>query len=220
MLDSSPRLVAGLKKPHVQLTREYTFDRPATSLAPLIANVDFTANWRPLLRAARAGDPIGRSDKRFLFKYLEIHCDGVVEYGFVRDCNPETERSSPLYGDRVIAQVAVVAGWIDSLREFAGATCAEYAIEVAISVRDQPLLVRPRGAGSGGSHYEQFSAGKLPSGTQLFLGRRYPFTIQGESEALSSVLLSRVEMDLYHAAGLRCLDGHSLTVTSTGEEKQ
>ncbi|MDE0260181.1 MAG: hypothetical protein OXR82_17570 [Gammaproteobacteria bacterium] len=216
VLDSSSQLVAGLKKPVVQVTREYTFDRPATSLASMTTAQRFTPNWRPLLRAARVEDPDAPSDKRFLFRYLEIHCDGVIEYGLVdnfkRGLAPEPERLS-LYGDSVIAQVAVVAGWVDSLREFAGATCAEYAIEVAISARDQPLLVRPWGAGSGGSYYERLTGEELPSGTQLVLGRRYPYTIQGEHQALSPVLLSRVDMDLCHAAGFRYLDGQSLTLT-------
>lgn len=219
VLDSSSRLVEGLKKPVVQVTREYTFDRPVTSLASMITARGFAPNWRPLLRAARVEDPDAPSDKRYLFRYLEIHCDGVIEYGVVDNFKlgsaPEPETLS-LYGDSVIAQVAVVAGWVDSLREFAGANCAEYAIEVAISARGHPLLVRPWGADSAGSYYERFGGGELPTGTQ-FLGRRYPLTIQGEHEALSPGLLSRVEVDLCHTASFQCPDGHSLTLTSTAE---
>ena len=219
VLDRSPGgLVAGLKKPVVQITREYTFERPATPLANLYAAKNFTPNWQPLLRAARVEAPNHPSHQRYLFRYLEIHCDGVIEYGII-SCvgwGDKTDTLS-LYGDNALAQVAMVAGWVDSLREYAGATSAEYAIEVAISVRGQPLLVRPWGSGSGGSPYELLSGGKLPSGTQLFLGRRYPFTIQDESEALSSALLSRVERDLCDAAGFEYLGTHSYVVASTAE---
>ncbi len=213
VLDSSSQLVAGLKKPVVQVTREYTFDRPATPFANVTTAQPFTPNWRPLLRGARAEAPDSPSDQRFLFRYLEIHCDGVIEYGLVDNLLAQEPERLCLYGDSVIGQVAVVAGWVDSLREFAGATCAEYAIEVAVSVRGHPLLIRPWGAGSGGSLYERLGGGELPSGTQLVLGRRYPFTTKGEHEALSPVLLARVETDLCHAAGFQCPDGQSLTLT-------
>ena len=57
VLDSSSQLVASLKTPVVEVTREYTFDRPATPLADVITAQRFTPNWRPLLRAARVEAP-------------------------------------------------------------------------------------------------------------------------------------------------------------------
>lgn len=182
----------------------------------------FDSTWRPLVRAARIERPDSPSSERLLFRYLEIHCDGVIEYGFVTTCerafNSERKRL-PLFGDFVIAQVAVVAGWIDSLREFAGAPCAEYAIEIAISVRsEQPLQVCPWGADRGGSAYELYSGGKLANDTQLVLGRRYPYTVGADAKALSSTLLLQVETDLCHAAGFECLDDHTYRLTSTDEE--
>ena len=56
--------------------------------------------------------------------YREIHCDGLLEWGFF------AKQSIELNPDRPVVMFANVAAWADRVRRYANAPTAEYAIEV------------------------------------------------------------------------------------------
>ena len=102
------------------------------------------SDWRPMLRAARAesGNSTGYRS------YREIHWDGLLELGFVR----QGQESLNLYHDWPIVIFANLAVWADLVRRYANAPSAEYAIEFELIVREKPISI---------------NWGKLPTDTSL-----------------------------------------------------
>lgn len=87
-------------------------------------------SWRPLLRGARAGrDSSDPGYHPSYFGYQEIHCDGLVELGFVSIADEKTYSLSP---DWPVVMLANLAAWADHARKQAGASTVEYALEVEI----------------------------------------------------------------------------------------
>lgn len=94
-------------------------------------------HWRPRLRAARAElapDPLGSN--RIDNSYMEIHCDGLIELGFV-----STRRESPFPSDIIIALFANLIVWADNTRNKASSPAAEYALEADIRAKESPVSV-------------------------------------------------------------------------------
>lgn len=98
----------------------------------------FPAFWQPRLRAARAeSDPSLNPSGTDLLRnsYREIHCDGLVEWGYVEI------RTHPLSLNFPILMFANLAIWADRVRHQAGIPTAEYALEVEIYVKGGSLKV-------------------------------------------------------------------------------
>lgn len=105
--------------------------------------------WRPLLRAARAD-----SDSYFINRrspsvvepdhncYKEVHCDGLVEYGYSVSSFPPPDE---LFFDPDIF-VILLANLIvqaDRIRQEAGAPTIEYGIEIQFLAMTQVVIGRP-----------------------------------------------------------------------------
>ena len=97
--------------------------------------------WIPQLRAARTRSgyehllPINldRND------YIELHCDGLVEFGLVEVITDETTR--PIFSEPAVWALAYVIYWADALRRCAGIGQVEYAVQIAVHVRCEKVLV-------------------------------------------------------------------------------
>ena len=95
--------------------------------------------WRPILRGART-DSHRHSDSsdQDTSCYREIHCDGLLEWGFV------SKQSIELNPDRPVVMFANVAAWVDRVRGYANAPAAEYAIEVQFRVVGDAVITVKR----------------------------------------------------------------------------
>ena len=158
--------------------------------------------WNPQLRAARSR-PLHDDLPDFTYHgYLELHCDGLVEFGWlsvILDSN-----NAFLYSDYALRELANVICWADTLRRYADAGSAEYALEVAIhfTSKAKKLFVLPGSdRGWGGSVVERaHSAGELSRGVTPM--PRYALDDVADAPAL----LSRFEHDLCNAGGTAFAD--------------
>ncbi len=91
------------------------------------------AIWRPRLRATRSEDAHGSADTIRRNSYQELHCDGLIELGFVSVRSDKTVRYD-LRNDLPIVMFADLAIWADHVRKQALAPAAEYVLEVEIRV--------------------------------------------------------------------------------------
>lgn len=94
-------------------------------------------HWRPMLRAARAElgtDPTGSN--RIYNSYMEIHCDGLIELGFVSTC-----QESSFSSDILIVLFANLIVRADNIRNSASSPAAEYALEADIRAMGSPVSI-------------------------------------------------------------------------------
>lgn len=95
-------------------------------------------SWRPLLRGARADSATGAGLCLFNF-YGELHCNGLVELGFLA-CS-ESFAGTALSPDLPMVMFANLAVWASRIRAHASASTAEYAIEFESQVVGAPVSV-------------------------------------------------------------------------------
>lgn len=124
--------VEGLEEPWHRVCRHIGEERQIQ--APFI---EAPHNWRPLLRAARAESRYIRDIKRDRYNcYREIHCDGLIELGFVLDSQVFPERAGVYVPpNQLFVLFANLTAQAHRVRGQAGAPMAEYAIEVETYVR-------------------------------------------------------------------------------------
>ena len=121
--------------------------------------------------------------------YLELHYDGLVEFGWLAVID------KPLYSDYAVRELANVICWADTLRRYADAGRAEYAVQVAVHVNGEKVSVSPGSNGGWGTRVRNQAAGQLTHGVTAM--PRYSLDEVSDAEALLSVL----EHDLCNAAG-------------------
>ena len=93
------------------------------------------SNWRPILRGARAD--IRPSGKEHLeIGYQELHCDGLLEWGFAA-CS----QVSLLDPDLLLVLFANTLAWANHIRSQSTSPMAEYGIEVEIRTIGNPVRV-------------------------------------------------------------------------------
>ena len=155
-----------------------------------------TIFWRPMLRAARADDTDFFANKGVLNNlapeynsYREVHCDGLVELGFVASRSFSGSYENYLEPGMPLTLLANLIVQAVRLREQAGVPVAEYAIEVQILAKGTTITV-----GRPGPQYGR-PVGEFDSGSVTF--PRYP--LGDSAEALD--LLNLLRRDLYNALG-------------------
>ena len=147
--------------------------------------------WQPRLRAARA--EIGfdfASASRDINSYQELHCDGLVELGFVRVgrvSSGENGERHNLPADLPVEAFANLVVWADRVRRQALAPMAEYALDVEIRAIS--------GAVNVGTHGPRHYRDELSLGSTSF--PRYSL---GNSEEIPS-LVNLFWRDFWHAVG-------------------
>ena len=85
--------------------------------------------WQPRLRSARAESNFNFPNNLPYNSYRELHCDGLIELGFV-SCRGEKSNPFPLLPGLPIEMFANLAVWADHVRKQSRAPTAEYALEV------------------------------------------------------------------------------------------
>ena len=197
-------LVGGLQEPTVAVLRQTANDTSPQKIAGLRQQGTHSIpnGWRPQLRAVRS--PPQQQNDTMYGAYLELHCDGLVEFGWVA-MPPKNELT--LYSDEAIVEFATVLCWADTLRRFAGAVSVEYAVQVSIHVTGERLYCWPGSSHSNNYHWVKSSDG-LSKGVTTF--PRYSFT----DIKNAPTLLSLFEGDLFNAGGRSYPDSQlgSLTI--------
>ena len=102
-------------------------------------------NWKPKLRAARVASespgPVSRTNYRKF--YGELHCDGLVELGYISNgrLSPETGMETVLCEGWFISWIPNLLAWADQVRAQAHAPTAEYVLEVEVMVLGHPCFI-------------------------------------------------------------------------------
>ena len=190
------KLVEGLDTPSVTITRQLPDQEPMVvdGLGNL-HHVGQTA-WDPQLRAARSRPRHGDLPDFTYHGYLELHCDGLVEFGWLSVM--EGVNNDRLYSDYGVRELGSVICWVDTLRRYADVGRAEYAVQAAVHVTGEKVFVLPGphsgwGASAG---VRSHSSGELSHGET-----RLPrYSLNAFSDA--AALLPTFEHDLCNAAGM------------------
>lgn len=153
----------------------------------------FFLDWKPQLRAARAIATRGPGDELYQCAYNEVHCDGLIEMGFVSRCmiKPlirEEEPAVPLYEEVLISMFASLVAWADKIRKQARAPKAKYAIEVEIKASKDVSVKLDK------EPYSRMN-GNLPPSSKKFPG--YSFSNAKENSRLTS----KFERDFWNYLG-------------------
>lgn len=150
-------------------------------------------DWRPILRGARSGTdaadviPMGRSI------YRELHCDGLVEFGYVSDKSKKFGSDGPFFPFRVDWFVDMFANLIiqlDRIRCQSGSPFVEYVVELEIIINGRNAVEESEDS----SPHMQSRMSLDPGKIKL---PRYP--LQGPEGFLS--VLSQVEQDMWNFLG-------------------
>ena len=127
----------------------------------LDGHLDIPVYWQPRLRAARA--ELQYDTKRDRNTYRELHCDGLIELGFV-SVRGVHHQEAPLPADLPVEAFANLLVWADCVRRQAQAPTAEYALDVEIiSTSDRTIgvgthVLRPvRRLELGSTHFPRYS---------------------------------------------------------------
>ena len=199
VMDRAPHLTEGLEKPDITITRYYDENRSA----PVVGLEDIHRvpqhGWQPRLRAARSES--SRDSNLLYYAYLELHCSGLVEFGWASNLEYDDldgqGRAHDLYTDYIAVELANVMGWVDALRERAQVGWASYEVEVAVyTAASKQLRVLHGGGPSYGA--SQLLRHQL-SGTLSEPMTRLPRCSFTE---LTVDTLSDAERDLCHAASI------------------
>ena len=150
-------------------------------------------DWRPILRAAQSGTdaadviPMGRS------MYRELHCDGLVEFGYVSDESRKFGSDGPFFPFRVDWFVDLFANLIiqlDRIRRQSGSPSVEYVVELEIIINGRNAVEESEDS----NPHMQWRISLDPGKIRL---PRYP--LQGPEGFLS--VLSQVEQDMWNFLG-------------------
>ena len=104
-------------------------------------------HWRPMLRAARAEpSPNPDSNNHSYNRYREIHCDGLVELGFVSKLLDFDKKYLYFEEELPLIFFANLVVWADRVRIQALSPTVEYVLEVEIRAVGRTVSIRRSGA--------------------------------------------------------------------------
>ena len=192
------KLVEGLNTPSVRVTRRLPDQEPTVVEGLGNRHRVGHTGWNPQLRAARSRPRHDLPDFRY-HGYLELHCDGLVEFGWlavIEDVNKE-----PLYSDYAVRELANVICWADTLRRYADVGRVEYAVQVAIHVTGEKVFVLP---GSNSGWASAVRRGHLAGELSRGVTEMPRYALDDLSDA--GALLSMLEHDLCNAGGMAFAD--------------
>ena len=143
--------------------------------------------WIPRLRAAQWEYLIGPSSASAFISYRELHCNGMIELGFLsihgKDDDRRSGHSWRLHYAVPAVEFATVALWADHVRTEAGAPGAEYVIDVEIETKGTCTLINvddlygePFGSlGTGSTPFPRYSLGDQAEIPSLLNGFEHDF---------------------------------------------
>ncbi len=175
------RLAEGLEEPwHNVLSHQEGSVRPLAGLGS--GGTVVAQHWRPKLRAARAESHAdGISVSHIDNSYRELHCDGLIELGYV------CVHQHPLLPGLAVQMFANLATWADRVRNQASAPSAEYVLEFEVFSAGGPVQVPSRD----------------PSSSLIFVegSTRFPRIPLGDSDEIPEIL-ALVDRDFWNSLGI------------------
>ena len=135
-----------------------------------LESMDMLPNyWQPRLRSARAERDLNFPNNLPYNSYRELHCDGLIELGFVA-CRGEKSNLFFLLPGLPIEMFANLTVWADCIRRQSLAPTAEYALEFeVISIGGSVVVSDPN---SDHHHFARHDPPTLQPGTTKF--PKYP----------------------------------------------
>ena len=184
-------IISGLDTPKIKVSRQSNSGKQDQNTLH-----DFFEypSWRPMLRATRWERFNNSTDEPLRYNlYRELHCDGLIELGFLSGYSTSDEKDSlQLSLNTPIQLFANLAAWAAHVGRQANAPTAEYALEVEIYVKGGPVSVKrgyvlPLDMDS--------EKGKLQPGSTKF--PKYPL---GDGHKIPE-LLTLFHRDFWHSLG-------------------
>ena len=191
------RLVEGLNTPSVTVTRQLPDQEPTVVVGLRNFQSIGHSGWTPQLRSARSRPQYDIPEFKWQ-SYLELHCDGLVEFGWLAVIEDSNERM--LYSDYAVRELANVICWADTLRRYADVGRAEYAVQAAVHVTGEKVFVLP-GSNKGASAVRR---GHLAATLSRGVTAMPRYALDDVSDA--GALLSMLEHDLCNAGGMAFAD--------------
>lgn len=188
------KIIDGLHEP----LRDVSIHRGTDKLRVLDANEELeTIFWRPILRAARADSDSYLKNRGPNYggtppennSYREVHCDGLVELGFVAGYWSKSVTKVYLPPDLPVLIFANLLVQADRVRNIAGMPMAEFAIEVEVATNEAFVEVGLPGP--------QF---RRPGGPLMIGPTKFPLYPLDDSLDIP-ILMSRFYQDFFHAMG-------------------
>ena len=115
-----------------------------------VDHIELPIFWRPMLRAARADSsdhfvnkrviPFSKRDSNL---YKELHCDGLVEIGFIDSRRTLDENKIYLNPHVPVVLLANLLVQVNRVRQQSGIPAMEYAVEVQLLVKTPIVVGRP-----------------------------------------------------------------------------
>ena len=141
-------LVEEFQKPHILVFRRPERVGPIRLGGPEHIHNLFPSLWRPKLRAARTDAGQVNTNDLIRNSYQELHCDGLIELGFVsvrNDHDRIADEPLPctLLNELPIVMFADLAIWADHVRKQALTPAAEYVLEVEMRILGGVVQVLP-----------------------------------------------------------------------------
>ncbi len=192
------KLVEGIKTPSVTVERHNPGTSPTTIKGLRCQRAHDVGHtlWKPQLRAARSYSQYEHlPDVTLTYDaYLELHCDGLVEFGWLQVI--EDSNKVALFLNDFVLELANVICWVHELRSYARAGQVEYAVQIAVHVENEKIfVVSAMNSDTPISHRLASFAGQLSSGLTMMP----TYTLFEISEA--GEILSTFEHDLCNAGG-------------------
>ena len=131
---SGGKLIEELNPPEVQVDREGNDQKYSLRKIPIQQRIQ-SDDWRPMLRAARVEDYRDTDQRLQQRAYVEIHADGLLEWGFVsnrhyRHCDEERSQSEEHFDSETpVSTLARLLVWAGRVREHVSAPGVEYAVQ-------------------------------------------------------------------------------------------
>ena len=167
--------------------------------------------WRPMLRAVRSDHVSEEMTARPYSQnwYCEIHCDGLLELGYVsnRDFASQNHDTQYISEEMFISWVPNLLAWVDQVRCQALVPMAEYILEVEITVHGKPCVLMPA---SQNAWWYDFKFLPAPPLVKQF--PRYPFRQAEDGDTLTR----QFWRDLWHWLGQNINEETSFALVPLG----
>ena len=194
---------------------------------------DTWPQWRPLLRGARAEQTVPADIARHLsphyIAYQEIHCDGLLELGFlsVAELPSDTTVSwdykvvpPPLWDGMFLVMLAELACWARHVSVNTGTPSAEYRIDIGFRIAGKYGHIPGMGnVRLGSSRSQERTTAAIPAYDpkgQEFSFPEYHVSVGGQETVES--LLRQFDQDLWNWVGVDISD--SLTHYTVSVDRQ
>ena len=200
------QLIDDLSRPSTKVTRLLKGqDKPLEVTPPLGFDHIFSAHgWDPILRAVRSDSHRTISTKKGEmmptdYSYLELHRDGIVEFGFLSCMKLGEGRDGKggyliLFPDHAVVAVAIVLSWVVSLCRFAEHPDTDYMVQAIVHTTGERTFVYSPGPERPMAYGGQM-IGKIRRGVMMLPKMSF------RQDTDIAALLSMFEQDLVNAVG-------------------